>query len=37
MYFANISISEKYNYLEEKFRKAYKWLAETDSPTLWKA
>ena len=28
MYFANISISEKYNYLEEKFRKAYKWLAE---------
>ena len=26
MYFANISISEKYNYLEEKFRKAYKWL-----------
>ena len=34
MYFANISISEKYNYLEEKFRKAYKWLAETDISAL---
>ena len=34
MYFANISISEKYDYLEEKFRKAYKWLAQTDISAL---
>ena len=30
MFFSNISIAEKYDYLEEKFRAAYKWLAETD-------
>ena len=30
MFFSNVSIAEKYNYLEEKFTCAYKWLAETD-------
>lgn len=34
MFFANVSIAEKYNYLEEKFRCAYKWLAETDIAAL---
>lgn len=34
MFFANVSIAEKYDYLEEKFRKAYKWLAETDIKSL---
>ena len=34
MFFANISIAEKYNYLEEKFTRAYKWLAETDIKSL---
>ena len=29
MFFSNVSIAEKYNYLEEKFTCAYKWLAET--------
>ena len=28
MFFSNIKIVEKYNYLEEKFTCAYKWLAE---------
>ena len=34
MYFANISIAEKYNYLEDKFLAAYKWLRETDIAPL---
>ncbi len=34
MFFSNISIAEKYNYLEEKFCCAYKWLAETDIAAL---
>lgn len=29
MFFSNVKIAEKYNYLEEKFTVAYKWLAET--------
>lgn len=34
MLFANSMIAEKYNYLEEKFVKAYKWLRETDIMAL---
>ena len=34
MFFSNIKIAEKYNYLEEKFTCAYKWLAETDLEAL---
>ena len=34
MFFANSRIAEKYNYLEEKFLKAYKWLRETDIMAL---
>ena len=34
MFFSNVSIAEKYNYLEEKFTCAYKWLAETDINAL---
>ena len=34
MFFSNIKIAEKYNYLEEKFCCAYKWLAETDITSL---
>jgi biofilm protein TabA len=34
MFFSNIKIAEKYNYLEEKFCCAYKWLAETDITAL---
>lgn len=30
MYFSPLSLATKYNYLEEKFQAAYKWLAETD-------
>ena len=30
MYFAPISQATKYNYLDDKFQAAYKWLAETD-------
>lgn len=30
MLFAPIAIAEKYNYLDDKFTAAYKWLAETD-------
>ena len=30
MLFCNIGISEKYDYLDEKFKVAYRWLAETD-------
>lgn len=34
MFFSNVSIAEKYNYLDEKFQAAYKWLAETDIKSL---
>lgn len=34
MYFANIKIAEKYNYLNSKFKEAYKWLEETDVNSL---
>ena len=34
MLFSNIKLAEKYNYLEEKFSCAYKWLAETDIQSL---
>ncbi|MEY8354248.1 YhcH/YjgK/YiaL family protein [Lachnospiraceae bacterium 54-53] len=34
MLFANISIAEKYDYLEEKFRLAYRWLENTDIHSL---
>ncbi len=34
MLFANVSIADKYNYLEDKFLKAYKWLKETDIASL---
>lgn len=34
MLFSNITIVEKYNYLEEKFQAAYKWLKETDIVSL---
>ncbi len=34
MFFANISIAEKYDYLEDKFRAAYEWLKETDIVSL---
>lgn len=30
MLFAPLAIAEKYDYLEDKFKAAYKWLAETD-------
>ena len=30
MYFAPIALATKYNYLDDKFKAAYKWLAETD-------
>ena len=34
MFFCNVSIAEKYNYLDEKFTVAYKWLAQTDIKNL---
>ena len=34
MFFSNVAIAEKYNYLEEKFTVAYKWLRETDIKAL---
>jgi YhcH/YjgK/YiaL family protein len=34
MFFSHISIAEKYNYLDEKFTCAYRWLAETDLKSL---
>jgi YhcH/YjgK/YiaL family protein len=34
MFFSNVSIAGKYNYLDEKFTVAYKWLAETDIKAL---
>lgn len=30
MFFSPLAIAEKYNYLDDKFTAAYKWLAETD-------
>jgi YhcH/YjgK/YiaL family protein len=30
MFFSPVALAQKYNYLEEKFIRAYKWLAETD-------
>ena len=30
MFFAPLNLATKYNYLDEKFQAAYKWLAETD-------
>lgn len=30
MFFSPITLATKYNYLEDKFQAAYKWLAETD-------
>lgn len=30
MFNSPIALAEKYNYLDEKFKRAYKWLAETD-------
>ncbi len=30
MFFAPLGLATKYNYLDDKFRAAYKWLAETD-------
>lgn len=34
MLFSKIEIAEKYDYLEEKFRKGYEWLRETDINSL---
>lgn len=34
MFYSNIGIAEKYDYLEEKFRKGYQWLKETDISSL---
>lgn len=34
MFFSHVSEAEKYNYLAEKFTRAYKWLAETDISAL---
>lgn len=34
MFFSNVSIAKKYNYLEDKFLAAYKWLEETDITAL---
>ncbi|WP_313070788.1 YhcH/YjgK/YiaL family protein [Lacrimispora sp.] len=34
MFYSNIGIAEKYNYLEEKFKKGYQWLKETDILSL---
>lgn len=34
MFFSNVSIAKKYNYLEDKFLAAYKWLEETDIAAL---
>lgn len=34
MFFANIAIAEKYDYLNDRFKAAYKWLRETDIKSL---
>ncbi|HBG11501.1 MAG TPA: YhcH/YjgK/YiaL family protein [Clostridium sp.] len=34
MLFSNISVAEKYDYLEDKFRAAYDWLKVTDIRSL---
>ncbi len=30
MFFSPLAIADKYNYLDDKFRAAYRWLAESD-------
>ena len=30
MFFSPLSLATKYNYLDDKFTAAYKWLQETD-------
>lgn len=30
MFFSNVTIAEKYDYLDESFRAAYRWLRDTD-------
>jgi len=34
MFYSNISIAEKYDYLDDKFKAAYRWLRETDIKDL---
>ena len=34
MFFSPVSMAAKYNYLEDKFQAAYKWLAETDLDSI---
>lgn len=34
MLYSNLAVAEKYNYLDEKFQKAYRWLRETDLETI---
>lgn len=34
MFFSNVTIARKYNYLEDKFLAAYKWLEDTDIAAL---
>lgn len=34
MFFSEITVAEQYNYLDEKFRRAYQWLKETDIRAL---
>lgn len=34
MFCSNIGIAEKYDYLDEKFRKGYQWLRDTDIHSL---
>ena len=34
MFFTNIKLAEKYNYLNEKFLAAYEWLRNNDLKTL---
>ena len=34
MFYSEVKLAEKYNYLEDKFLAAYKWLKEHDLKTL---
>lgn len=34
MFYSNVNVAEKYNYLDEKFLAAYKWLKEQDLNAL---
>ena len=34
MFFSDIKIADKYDYLEDKFLSAYKWLKEQDLKSL---